>query len=150
MNRIARLAIKNGLRTLESDLATLPASDDRRDEYTEAAESLREILGEPNQASERAAALELYITTSDKRTLDAADFAFRHVSQAVDLAARVLAKARADWHDDPEHDPEGYAEHHAPAFEQFDDEARAAVVVALFERCERIRRENLLNAQVNP
>lgn len=92
------------------------------------------------------AALELYITTSDKRTLDAFDFAFRHTSLAVDNAARDLAKQRAAWHDDPEGDPEGYAEHHLPWNEQFDDEARAAVVVALFERCERIRQENIINA----
>lgn len=89
-------------------------------------------------------ALELYITTSDKRTLDTADFAFRHLSQAVDQAARVLAKHRAQWHDDPEADD--HAEFHAPWEEQFDAEARAAVVVALFERCERVRKENLLNA----
>lgn len=95
------------------------------------------------------AALELYITTSDKRTLDAVDFAFRHVSRAVDSAARSLAKQRADWHDDPEGDPEGHAEHHAPWNEQFDDEARAAVVVALFERCERIRQENILNSDAS-
>ena len=30
---------------------------------------------------EAADALELYITTSDRRTLDAADFAFRHVGR---------------------------------------------------------------------
>ena len=98
-------------------------------------------------SQEAAESLELYITCSDKRTLDAADFAFRHLSAAVDNAARVLAKARADWHDDPEGDPEGYAEHHAPWAEQFDPEARAAVVVALLERCERIRQENILNAE---
>lgn len=90
--------------------------------------------------------LELYITTSDKRTVDAADFAFRHVARAVDRAARELAKHRAEWHDDPEGDPEGYAEHHAPDDEQFTAEARAAVVVALFERCERIRQENIINS----
>lgn len=95
---------------------------------------------------EAANALELYITTSDKRTLDAADFAFRHVSSAVEYAARQLAKARSDWHADPEGDPDGYAEHHAPADEQFTVEARALVVVELFARCERIRQENLINA----
>ncbi len=95
---------------------------------------------------EAADVLELYITTSDKKALDALDFAFRHASHAVDYAARVLAKARGIWHDDPEGDPEGHAEHHAPWAEQFDVEARAAVVVALFERCERIRQENIVNA----
>jgi hypothetical protein len=89
--------------------------------------------------------LELYITSSDKRTLAVADFAFRHVAAAVDRAARALAKIRADWHDDPSGDPQGHAEFHAPASKQFPPEARAAVVVALFERCERIRQENLLN-----
>tara|TARA_Y100000296_G_scaffold34107_1_gene39659 strand:- start:1 stop:225 length:225 start_codon:yes stop_codon:yes gene_type:complete len=53
--------------------------------------------------------LELYITTSDRRTLEAADFAFRHVSRAVDHAAHVLAGERAKWHDDPEGDPKGSA-----------------------------------------
>ena len=91
--------------------------------------------------------LELYITTSDQRTLCAFEFAFRHASRAVDNAAHVLADHRAKWHDDPEGDPEGHAEHHAPAFEQFDDEARAAVVVALLERCERIRQENIINSE---
>lgn len=95
---------------------------------------------------EAADALELYITTSDKETLDSLACAFRQAGRAVDRAARVLAKARADWHDDPEGDPEGYAEHHAPADEQFNVEARAAVVVALFEDCERIRQENIINA----
>lgn len=96
---------------------------------------------------EAAETLDLYITTSDKKTLDAFDFAFRHASRAVDSAARTLAKVRADWHDDPEGDPEGHAEHHAPAAVQFDTDARAAVVVALFERCERIRQENILNVR---
>lgn len=95
---------------------------------------------------EAADALELYITTSDRRTLDAFDFAFRHASHAVDNAAHALAKARADWHDDPEGDPEGYAKYHTPADEQFNAEARAAVVVELFRRCERIRQENIINA----
>ncbi len=95
---------------------------------------------------EAAAILELYITTSDRNTLDAFDFDFRHASRTVDRAAKALAKDRADWHDDPEGDPEGHAEHHAPADEQFSTEARAAVVVALFERCERVRQENVINA----
>jgi hypothetical protein len=96
---------------------------------------------------EPAEALELYITTSDKHTLDRFDFAFRYASAAVDQAAHALAKARADWHDDPEGDPEGHAEHHAPADEQFPREARAAVVMELFKRCERVRQENILNAE---
>jgi hypothetical protein len=95
---------------------------------------------------EQADTLELYITTSDRRTLDAADFAFRHVSQAVDNAARYLAAERAKWHDDPTGDPEGHAEHHAPADEQFNAEARALVVMEMFARCERIRQENIINA----
>ena len=94
---------------------------------------------------EAADTLELYITTSDQRTLTTFEIAFLAASRAVDRAARALAKDRADWHDDPEGDPEGHAEYHAPADEQFATEARAAVVVALFERCERIRQENLLN-----
>lgn len=96
-------------------------------------------------SQEQADALELYITTSDKRVLDRCDFAFKHASRAVDLASQDLADSRAEWHDDPDGDPKGYAEHHAPAGDQFDAEARAAVVVALFERCERIRQENILN-----
>lgn len=87
----------------------------------------------------------LTIETSDKRTLDAFDFAFRHASLAVDNAARKLASDRAAWHDDPENDPDGYAAHHAPADEQFDNDTRAAVVMALFQRCERVRKENLIN-----
>lgn len=94
---------------------------------------------------EAAEALELYITTSDKRTLGTAEFAFRHLSRAVDNAARSLAKARAAWHDDPKADD--HVDFHAPAFEQFPDNARAAVVVALLERCERIRQENIINAK---
>lgn len=94
---------------------------------------------------QQADALELYITTSDRRTLEAFDFAFRHASRAVDSAANALAKAQSDWHDDPEGDPEGYAAMHAPAIEQFTPEARAAVVVALFQRCERVRLENIAN-----
>jgi len=90
--------------------------------------------------------LELIITTSDRRTLDAIDFAFRHASQAVDLAARKLARDRSVWHDDPEGDPEGFAEHHLPFEDQFTAETRAAVVVALLESCERVRKENILNA----
>ena len=99
---------------------------------------------------EAADTLELYITTSDQKTLEAADFAFRHVSLAVDRAAIDLARHRAQWHDDPDGDPEGYAEYHAPWDEQFDTGARAAVVVALLERCERVRQENLLNLEVSP
>lgn len=94
---------------------------------------------------EAAEALELYITTSDRHTLATFDFAFRHASIAVNVSAKALAKARAEWHDDPHGDPAGHAEHHAKWDEQFDAEARAAVVVALFERCERIRQENILN-----
>lgn len=97
---------------------------------------------------ETAEVLELYITTSDRVTLETFDFAFRHASRAVDQAARTLAKHRADWHDDPEGDPEGHAEYHAAWNQQFDSEARAAVVVALFERCERIRCENIANAHL--
>lgn len=105
-------------------------------------------LSEEDEVREAATeTLQLYIETSDKRTLHAADFAFRYLSRAVDTAARDLAQQRADWHDDPEGDPEGHAEHHAPWREQFNDEARAAVVVALLERCERVRHENLLNAK---
>lgn len=96
---------------------------------------------------EAADTLELYITTSDQRALNTFDFAFNHASQAVDQSARELAKSRAEWHDDPEGDPEGHAEHHAPWKEQFNDEARAAVVVELFGRCERIRQENIINAE---
>ena len=99
---------------------------------------------------EAADELELVIRTSDKHTLDALDFAFRHAGYAVEHAARALAKARAAWHDDPEGDPEGHAEHHAPSDEQFPPEARAAVVMALFERCERIRQENIINAAAVP
>jgi hypothetical protein len=102
--------------------------------------------GETMTTQEQADVLELYITTSDRRTLEASEFAFRHVTQAVDYAARVLAKARAQWHDDPEGDPEGHAEHHAAADEQFTAEARALVVMELFARCERIRQENIANA----
>ncbi len=93
---------------------------------------------------EAAEVLELY-ATNDQATMEAFDLAFRQAARVVDTAARVLAKARADWHDDPEGDPEGHAEHHAPADEQFSTEARAAVVVELFERCERVRQENIVN-----
>ena len=89
--------------------------------------------------------LELYITTSDQATLAAFDFAFLEASKAVDQAAEVLAETRGAWHDDPLGDPKGFAEHHAPPLEQFDTEARAAVVMALFERCERVRQENIVN-----
>ncbi len=90
--------------------------------------------------------LELFITTSDQATLAALDFAFCEAAAAVDHAAWTLANIRAGWHDDPKGDPEGHAEHHAPPLEQFDTEARAAVVMALFERCERVRQENIVNA----
>jgi len=90
--------------------------------------------------------LELYITTSDKVTLDTAEFAFNHLFRRVNQAARDLAKDRAAWHDDPDGDPEGYAEHHAAWDEQFTEDDRAAVVAALFERCDRIRQENILNS----
>ena len=94
---------------------------------------------------EAADRLELVITTSDPVTLKTFEFAFRRASAAVDRAARKLARDRAEWHDDPEGDPKGHAEHHAPWAVQFPPEARAAVVVELFARCERVRQENLLN-----
>lgn len=87
----------------------------------------------------------LTIETSDKRTLDRIDFAFRHAMRAVDNAAEQLASDRANWHDDPENDAKGYANCHAPADKQFPADVRAAVVLALFRRCERIRKENILN-----
>lgn len=99
------------------------------------------------KTKDAAKTLELYITTSDKETLDALDFAFRQALHAVDSAARTLAKHRANWHDDPEGDPEGHAEYHAPADEQFPPDTRALVVLALFRNCERIRRENIQNAK---
>lgn len=145
MNQVARNAITNSLRMLERDIESLPDSDTRREDYIQAADSIRGILGEPMQANEQADSLELYITTSDKRTLDAFDFAFRHVSRVVDSAARELAKFNAAWHDDPTGDPEGHAKMTAPAIEQFTPEARAAVVMALLKRCERVRQENIIN-----
>lgn len=47
--------------------------------------------------------------------------------------ARNLAKANAEWHDDPEGDPEGHKQMHAPADEQFPPEVRRAVAMELFE-----------------
>ncbi len=96
------------------------------------------------QEKEAAEALELYVV-NDRQMLERVRFAFRHVSLAVDRAAETQAKERADWHDDPDGDPTGHAECHAPASEQFSTEARAAVVVALFGWCERVRQEDIEN-----
>ncbi len=96
--------------------------------------------------TEAAKVLELYISTSCKDTLESFDLAYRSATRAVDKAATVLANGCAAWHDDPKGDPEGHAAHHAPADEQFPVEARTAVVMMLFERCERVRQEDIVNA----
>lgn len=60
----------------------------------------------------------------------------RHIQSfmfSLDMEALKLAKANADWHDDKENDPEGYAEMHTPAEIQFPADVRRAVAIELFE-----------------
>jgi hypothetical protein len=50
-------------------------------------------------------------------------FAVKHLRRTLDRTADRVAKANAEWHDDPE-DVEGHAEYHAPAAEQFPRDVR--------------------------
>lgn len=60
-------------------------------------------------------------------------FAVRHLRAAVDSAARIAAKGNADWHDDPEGDPEGHELHHRTPDEQYPAAVRDDAAQELFE-----------------
>lgn len=55
--------------------------------------------------------------------------AVRQLRHAIDRTSRRVARANADWHDDPEADD--YAEFHAPAAEQFPREVRDEAILDL-------------------
>lgn len=59
-------------------------------------------------------------------------FAVRHLRAAVDRTANLVARANADWHDDPE--ASDYAEFHSPAEVQFSREARDKAILDLVQR----------------
>lgn len=76
----------------------------------------------------------LFLRIQTDRTLS--DRAMSNIAalfRTVDTAAAFLAKERADWHDDPEGDPEGYAECHKPAAEAFPEALRLHVVNELLD-----------------
>ena len=62
--------------------------------------------------------------------LNSVTFAVRHLRTQLDSAALQLAKANAEWHDDPT--GEDHAAHHAPADVQFPAEVRDAAALELF------------------
>jgi hypothetical protein len=62
---------------------------------------------------------------------DAITRAIRQLRSWVDITAERVAKANADWHDDPESD--SHAAYHAPAIEQFPREARDAAIIELVQ-----------------
>jgi hypothetical protein len=70
---------------------------------------------------------------SDRAEHDAITRAIRQLRSWVDITAERVTKANADWHDDPEGDPKGHAEYHAPAIEQFPREARDAAIMELVQ-----------------
>ena len=82
------------------------------------------------RTAERAETL-VTAASSDRAEHDAITRAIRQLRSWLDICAERVAKANADWHDDPEGDPEGHAEHHAPAIEQFPREARDAAIIDL-------------------
>lgn len=76
----------------------------------------------------------LFITiTNDAETIKGFKHAVKSFLRGVDFQAERLARANANWHDDPENDPEGHAAMHAPADIQFTPEVRRAVAIELFE-----------------
>jgi hypothetical protein len=77
----------------------------------------------------------LFLTVvNDKHMANRMQIAATIVTGILGDAARELAKANAEWHDDPQGDPEGHAEMHAPASVQFPENVRHAVACELLER----------------
>lgn len=72
-----------------------------------------------------AESLDLFIA-NDKPIHDSIVFAVKHLRSTVDRAAEKLAKANAEWHDDP--DADDHAAWHAPADVQFPREVRDEVI----------------------
>lgn len=71
--------------------------------------------------------------TNNSATLSDLKSSVKSFMWAVNYQAKQLAKANANWHDDPEGDPKGHKEMHAPAEIQFPPEIRRAVAMELFE-----------------
>lgn len=71
--------------------------------------------------------------TNNKGEANLTKGSLREIMSQINRHANVLAKENANWHDDPNGDPEGHAAMHAPAHIQFPPEVRRAVAMELFE-----------------
>jgi hypothetical protein len=77
---------------------------------------------------------------NEKHLYDAVRLRVEGLRDTIDSAARNLAKANAEWHDDP--DADDHAEFHAPADTQFPQAMRDEAVLDLVKRHLEICNEN--------